>query len=72
MARFYEYLTEDEIDDLIDPICHLADLETEAEGGPQEKDDLMDALILAARAVRDREGFLVLDDDDLIQVEKSA
>jgi hypothetical protein len=65
MAKFADYLTDDEINDLISPICELADMETETEGGPQDGDELLDALILAARAVRDREGFLVLDGDDV-------
>lgn len=57
------YLPADEIDDLIEPVCQLADIDTSREGN--HVDPLMDDLIRAARAIRDREGFLVTDGDDI-------
>jgi hypothetical protein len=45
-------------DDLIGPICEIADME-------MTDDYHLNQLILAARTIRDREGFLVVDDDDL-------
>lgn len=45
-------------DDLIGPICELADIDI-------TDDYQFNQLILAARAIRDREGFLVVDGDDL-------
>lgn len=42
-------------DDLIDPICQLADL------GLSEVDTLLNRLILAARDVKEREGFFVVE-----------
>ncbi len=44
-------------DDLIGPICEIADLE-------MTDDYHLNQIILAARTIRDREGFLVLDGDD--------
>ncbi len=56
-------LPEEEINDLIDPVCLLADMETSAEAPDiyEKPDELLDNLILAARKLRDREGFLVTD-----------
>lgn len=68
MTTLANAFTDDEINDFIEPVCFLADLETDAEGGPQEDDELLDALILAARALRDREGFLVVDGDDMDEI----
>jgi len=45
-------------DDLIAPICELADLEITG-------DRQLNRLIKAAQAIRDREGFLVVDGGDL-------
>lgn len=42
-------------DDLIDPICQFADLAF------SETDTLLNKLILAAREVKEREGFYVID-----------
>lgn len=58
MTTLADYMKPDEIDNLIGPVCELADLETTAATDP-----LMDQLILVARKVRDREGFLVVDGD---------
>ena len=44
-------------DDLISPICELADLEITG-------DKQLNRLIKAAQVIRDREGFLVVDGDD--------
>lgn len=44
-------------DDLIGPICELADLDL-------SDDYHLNQLILAARTVRDREGFLVVEGDE--------
>lgn len=44
-------------DDLIGPICEIADLE-------MTDDYHLNHLILAARMVRDREGFLVVEEDE--------
>jgi hypothetical protein len=44
-------------DDLIGPICELADLEITG-------DKQLNRLIKAAQVIRDREGFLVVDGDD--------
>jgi hypothetical protein len=62
MTTLSDYFPSDEIDDLIEPVCQLADLDTSKEGG--HSDPLMDELIVAARKVRDREGFLVVEGDE--------
>ena len=58
MSRLCEHMMPDEIDDLIGPVCELADLEI-------SNDKLMNDLITAARKIRDREGFLVTDGSEL-------
>lgn len=63
MTILADHLPPDDIDALIEPVCQLADLDTSREGG--HVDPLMDDLILAARKIRDREGFLVTDGDEL-------
>jgi hypothetical protein len=62
--KFSDYFPPDEIDDLIEPICLLADLDTSREGG--HEDPRMDDLIMAARDIRDREGFLVVEAEDYL------
>jgi hypothetical protein len=62
--KLSRYLKPSEIDDLIEPVCVLADLDTSKEGG--HIDPQMDVLIMAARDIRDREGFLV-EEYDLTQ-----
>lgn len=64
MTTLADYYLPDEINDLIEPVCELADLDTTQEGGYGVCDPLMDQLIMAARKVRDREGFLVVDDEE--------
>jgi hypothetical protein len=49
-------------DDLIGPICELADLDF-------SDDYQLNNLITAARVIRDREGFLVVDGDDMDEIE---
>jgi hypothetical protein len=58
MSRLADHMSSDEINDLIGPICELADLEISA-------DKLFNDLITAARKIRDREGFLVTDGSEL-------
>lgn len=60
MTVLADYMRPDDIDDLIAPVCELADIDTSKECGCHS-DPLMDDLILAARKIRDREGFLVTD-----------
>lgn len=62
--KLSRYLKPSEIDELIEPVCLLANLDLSEEGG--HVDLQMDALILAARHIRDREGFLVVDDENEI------
>lgn len=50
-------------DDLIGPICEIADLE-------MTDDYHLNQLILAARTICDREGFLVLDNQQLTAGDK--
>ena len=45
-------------DDMIGPICEIADME-------ETDDHQLNQLIRAAQIIRDREGFLVIDADDL-------
>jgi hypothetical protein len=45
-------------DDLIGPICEIADMEITA-------DRQLNRLIKAAQVIRDREGFLVVDGDEI-------
>lgn len=59
-----DFLRPEEIDDLIEPVCTLADLETTTEARANHTDKILNALIVAARVLRDREGFLVTDGDD--------
>jgi hypothetical protein len=56
MSRLFTYMQPEEIDSIIGPVCEIADLELSG-------DSMMDALIKAAQAIRDREGFLVIDED---------
>ena len=51
--------------DLIVHICELADAPLASETPGVHRDDEMDALIMAARRVRDREGFVVTDGSEL-------
>lgn len=55
--KLESYLRAEEIDKLIEPVCELADMDTSQECGCHS-DPLMDNLILAARQIRDREGFI--------------
>lgn len=66
MPKLSDNFSEEGIDDLIAPVCQLADLETyqEAPDLYDERDEVLDGLILAARKLRDREGFLVVEGDD--------
>lgn len=57
MSRLADHMLSDEIDDLIGPVCELADLSI-------SNDTLLNDLITAARKLRDREGFLVTDGDE--------
>lgn len=52
--------SDDEVEELIGPICHLADQPTSSEGVDRQQDYEMDLLIMAARHIRKREGFEVL------------
>ena len=67
MVKLADNFTEDDINDLIEPVCQIADMNTSDEAGSfgSFKDGILDELIRAARALRDREGFLVVDGEDL-------
>lgn len=52
--------SEEEIDDMIGPVCEMADLDCET-----VEDPLLRDLINAAQKLRDREGFLVTDGSEL-------
>jgi len=60
-VRLSDNFVDDDIDDMIGPVCQIADWSTSDEAGSvgRYKDDLLDNLILAARALRVREGFSV-------------
>ncbi len=64
MTTLSDNFLPDELDELIGPVCILADLDTSDEDGGREPDELLNTLILAARKVRDREGFMVADGDE--------
>jgi hypothetical protein len=59
MTTLSDYMRPEDIDKLIDTVCELADIDTSQECGCHS-DPTMDELILAARKIRDREGFLVV------------
>lgn len=54
-----DYLRPEDVDNLIEHVCEIADMNTTTEDPAGVRDDEMDALITAARKIRDREGFLV-------------
>jgi hypothetical protein len=66
IMKLSDSLPDEEINDLIEPVCLLADMETTSEAPDiyEKPDELLDNLILAARNLRDREGFLVTDGND--------
>jgi hypothetical protein len=51
--------------DLIETICHLADLSMTSETPGVARDDDMDKLIHCARVIRERDGLLVTDGSEL-------
>lgn len=53
--------TDDEVEELIGPIVHLADQRTSTERKDGQRDAEMDLLIMAARHIKKREGFEVME-----------